>query len=133
MRLQHNSPNYDKLAQETLNIMDRWDEKFSHHLNSDRKHERKKFRTRLLARIPERETPNGIKIPSQNFLVWARDLSQTGVRFIYQEELKTDTLHLCLNTASVQELWYLVKIVRKRQVYNYFWDYGVQLSERITE
>jgi len=133
MRLQLNSPNYDKLAQETLDIMDRWDEKFSHHLNEDRKHERKKFRTRLHARIPERKTPNGIKIPSQNFLVWARNLSQAGVSFIYQEELKTDTLHLCLNSESTEELWYLVEIIRKKQVYNHFWDYGVQLRERITE
>lgn len=133
MRLQHNSPNYEKLAQETLNIMDRWDEKFSHHLNPERQHERKSFRSRLHARIPERETTNGIKIPSHSFLVWTRDLSQTGVSFIYQEELKTDSLHLCLNTESSGDLWYLVEIVRKRQVYNHFWDYGVQFRERITE
>lgn len=132
MKLNQLATDYDKLAEEALETLDRWDQRFKNHCSSKREFQREGFRAKLKARIPYSTDSKGQPAATGEFYVWARNLSQSGVSFIHHKELPLVSLLLCLDSETKGELWYMVKIVRKRQIYNDFWEYGASLEERIS-
>jgi len=124
--------NIEKSAQEVLNLLDRWDAKLNDHCTPKREHKRKGYRGRMRASFPMVGTDDCTTSASDSFIVWARNLSRSGLSFIYNKELPLRDMLLCLNTDTKGDLWYIVTIVRKRQVHNNFWEFGAELKERVT-
>jgi len=117
-------------AEEVIDILNRWDKKLQGHQTQKRTHERTGYAVpiRLYGpKVPSRGTDENAVIT-----VWARNVSQRGVGFIYKGQIRSKRVILCLDPDSGETAWFLAEIVRSRQVHNEFWDYGARFVSRAT-
>ncbi|MEZ6049669.1 MAG: PilZ domain-containing protein [Planctomycetaceae bacterium] len=120
----------DRAAEEVLAMLDRWDSKMQGHHTQKRQYVRKPYRTKMTVFIPQAESVVGESRESTSFAVWSRNISQGGVSFIYPGALKHGKYLMCLDPEKTGSLWFLVEIIRSRQVHNDFWEYGARMLER---
>jgi len=133
----------DKQALEVLEILDRWDERLQGHHSQMRNHERKKYRTKIAIYLSHNDQQNNDQINNdqinndqtdddcpQYLSVWCRNISQSGLSFIYHADLKWNHFIICLNPEAEETLWYHAEMTRSRQVHNGFWEFGVKLLNR---
>ena len=120
-----------RTAHEVLDILDRWSSRLQGHHTQKREYPRKTFRTQITVYIPGTEGLAGECAQASSFQVWARNISQNGLCFIYQGQLGIgEKLILCLDPEADGTHWFYAVLVRSRQVHNEFWEYGVKLTER---
>ena len=117
-----------RMAARVLDILDRWDDRLSGHQNQKREHPRRKYRSRVTVYIPETDGMAGECVESTSFDVWSRNLSQSGMAFIYQGQIKTKKVVICLNPDTGGTHWFQAEIVRQRQVHNDYWEYGTRFT-----
>ncbi len=103
----------------------RWDEKMQGHQTQKRAKERCMYPARMAV------YHHGIKkADSAPIAVWARNVSELGVGFIYRGRIPAKRVVLCLDPDTGGSTWLLIEIVRARQVHNEFWDYGAKFIGR---
>lgn len=120
----------NKAADEVLAILDRWDAKMQGHQTQKRHYARKPYRTKMTVFLPQTDGMAGESSENTSFTVKSRNISQGGISFLYRGALKHDKFLMCLDPEKTGNLWFLVEIVRSRQVHNDFWEYGARLLER---
>ena len=118
----------EKLAQEVIVMLDRWSDRLDGHQSQKRESPRKKYHARVTVFIPESEGLAGECAESTTFDVWSRNLSQSGMSFVYRGLIKQDKIVICLDPAQGGTHWYQGLIVRRRQVHNDFWEYGIRFT-----
>jgi hypothetical protein len=102
------------------------------HHQEKRQDRRQRFRGEFLLRIPpapDRRAPLGVQEPGV-LRVRARNISSNGIAFLHTGRIFAEEVMICLNGNAAEPRWYLGNIVRRRQVQNEFWEYGVQLTGR---
>ncbi|MAT16375.1 MAG: pilus assembly protein PilZ [Planctomyces sp.] len=120
----------ERSAEEVLSILERWDAKNQGHHTQKRQYSRKPYRTKMTVFIPQSEGMAGESMEATSFTVWSRNISQGGVSFIYPGQLQHGRYLICLDPEKSGSLWFLVEILRSRQVHNEFWEYGANMLER---
>ncbi|MCA9041373.1 MAG: PilZ domain-containing protein [Planctomycetaceae bacterium] len=120
----------ERAAEEVLAILDRWDSRLQGHHTQKRQYVRKPYRTKMTVFIPQSDGMAGESMESTSFPVWSRNISQGGVSFIYPGQLKHGKYLMCLDPEKSGSLWFVVEIVRSREVHNEFWEYGAKMLER---
>lgn len=117
----------ERLACRVLDILDRWDERLQGHQTQKREFPRRKFRARITVYI-ESDGVAGECAESMNLDVWARNISQAGLAFVYQGQIKAENIVVCLDPDAGGKMWYQAEIVRSRQVHNEFREYGIRFT-----
>ncbi|HVW00443.1 MAG TPA: PilZ domain-containing protein [Planctomycetaceae bacterium] len=119
----------DQEVHRVLDTLDRWEERLNLHYGAMRGFERKAFRSQVLIAIPP--APPSPR-PNEPFRVWARNVSQGGVSFVYRVELSATKLFVGLLRGDQEPLWFRGEVVRARSVHEGYWEYGVRFLERAT-
>lgn len=120
----------DHQAMDVLSILNRWSDRLEGHHSQKRETGRQPFRSPITIHIPGTENLPGECAEKNNFEAWARNISQSGLGFIYKGQIKASKLTICLNPKAEDECWFNVEIVRSRQVHNDFWEYGVKFIDK---
>jgi hypothetical protein len=121
-----------RAAEEVLQILARWDEKMRGRQTQKRSQERCAYRARMLVFHHEIKPRPGQSADGAPISVWARNVSALGAGFIFKGQIPANRVVLCLDPDAGAKTWLLVEIVRRRQVHNDFWDYGVKFVGRAT-
>jgi hypothetical protein len=117
----------DAEVHRVLDTLDRWEERLNLHYSPLRGFERKAFRSQVLIAIPPK--PPAPR-PNEPFRVWARNVSQGGVSFVYRVQLDATKLFVGLLRGEQPPLWFRGEVVRARPVHEDYWEYGVRFLER---
>lgn len=117
-------------AQQVLESLDRWDNKMRGHCQQKRRHSRSKFREVITIYIPSCEETVGESPEMSVISGWARNISQSGLGFIFHKPIKDSEIILCLKNAKGKTVYMRAKVVRNRQVHQGFWEYGVEFLSR---
>ncbi len=120
----------EKESLEVISMLDRWSDRLDGHCTQKRKSSRKPFRSRITIYIPSSDSVAGESAEATNVQAWSRNLSQTGLAFIYKGHIKEEKLVICLDPDTTGSHWFNAEIMRSRQVHNDFWEYGVRLINR---
>ncbi|GEM_PF-990914 len=117
-------------AERVLKILARWDEKMQGHQTQKRAKERCTYPARMAVYHHGIKARPGQEGDGSPIAVWARNVSELGVGFIYRGRIPAKRVVLCLDPDTGGSTWLLVEIVRARQVHNEFWDYGAKFIGR---
>lgn len=121
-----------KAAQRVLSDLDRMDQRLSAVYAAERAHERAAFQGRVPLRFAD-ETPDGTATDLCQIHVWTRDVSRSGMSFIYPEQVTAKKCQICLGDPNATNaVWRHAEIVRGREVQDGFWEYGVRFVSRNT-
>lgn len=118
-------------ACETLKILDRWSDRIAGHCTEKRASTRRKFRGKITLRVPQ-HSQRAVGQRSESWIEGdARNLSTSGIGFIYNKLLPIGKVTVRLPRKKMRTLLLFGEIVRRRQVQNGFWEYGVSFTGRI--
>lgn len=120
----------ERLAAEVIEMLDRWSDRLDGHHGQRREHSRRQFRARVAIYVPESNSMAGECAEATTVRVWARNISQGGLGFVYRGQLHADQLIVCLDPDTAGVHWVHAVVVRARQVHHDFWDYGVKFMGR---
>lgn len=139
----HRTHRLERSAQRVMDSLDRQDERLNQHYSTQRKHERHELRTMAIVVLPRIDAPveNGptTTVASQQpatpaepeqLQVWVRNISPTGLSFIYPQEFAHKKLVVGLNPTPGSTTWFHAEVVRARKAIEGFWEYGVAFRER---
>ncbi len=119
-----------RAANEVLDALDRWSQRIGNHFNQKRENGRKPYRELVTIYIPESESLVGEAEDQLAIRAWTRNLSQSGINFVYAEPIPVDNIVVCLNPPGRKCIYLDAEIVRRRQVQNGYWEYGARFSGR---
>jgi PilZ domain len=119
-----------KEALEVISMLDRWSDRLEGHYTQKRTSQRKSFRSRITIYIPSNDSLAGESEEATSFQAWARNISQSGLAFLYKGNIKLDKIIVCLDPDTKGIHWLNAEFVRIRQVHNDFWEYGVKFTGR---
>lgn len=114
----------DRAALRVLDTLDRWSERLHGRSTQKRAYPRKPYRSMITVYLPDDRQTAGECSDSVTFQVWGRNLSCAGAGFVYDRQIKSEKIVLCLKTGS-KPIWLNADVVRARQVHDGFWEYGV--------
>jgi len=117
-------------AQRVLESLDRWDERLNGHQTERRERDRAHIRGTIAIAFPESDFALAGRQESDYLRVWARNISQSGVGFIYNGIIHAEYIIARLNCGD-EEMHFQARIIRRRQLPEDFWEYGAELLERI--
>ena len=130
MATQTLDPKQMRAALRVLDTLDRWDDRVSDCYRAQRKHARSHYRAMISIVIPPApEMANSDLKPSVH-QVFARNLSQGGLSFIFHGKLFCNKIVIGLKSGDPTN-WLHAEIVRSREVQDGFWEYGVAFRNRI--
>lgn len=118
----------DRMAEQVLDMLDRWSERLAGHQSQKREFPRKRYRAKITLYIPESAALAGECAEASTLEVISRNISQSGLSFIYRGLIKADKIVVCLDPHQGGTHWYQGMILRRRQVHNEFWEYGVKFT-----
>ena len=121
-----------KVIQETLDILDNWSSRLEGHCSQKRSEPRTEYRQLVTLYVPRSELTgndddDGIM---EMVVVTARNISRSGVSFIHSENLRSENIIVGLGQDKQDRIYLKSKIVRRRQVHNDLWEFGVQFTGR---
>jgi len=117
-------------ALDTLEILDNWSERLQEHCSPKRSTKRKEFRQTISVYVPDSEENAGEDDDFGMAQGIGRNLSRGGVCFILPHKLPSDRIIVALCHNKHKCVYMESKIVRRRQVHNGYWEYGVQFIDR---
>lgn len=115
---------------EVQSILDRWDKRLRGHQQQKRSEKRIAFRGEIVVYIPPLPA-RSIGRPAEaahSERAWARNVSHNGISFLCESRIDTEEVSICLDPHCESPKWYQGKIVRRREVQNEFWEYGIHLT-----
>ncbi len=118
-------------ARRLLDRLEQWENRLEGHFTQKRTHERLKARGRIAVVVPPPGSSPANLARGRRVEVWTRNVSQGGICFIANEPIPVDQLVLQLRFADGTEHLFLGQIVRRRQVDEHFWEYGVSFVKRL--
>ncbi|HLJ11917.1 MAG TPA: PilZ domain-containing protein [Planctomycetaceae bacterium] len=120
-----------RAAQRVLDALDRADKRLIAHYSQHRDHARKKYRGIVTVLVPPEEfKPEDAIDEPVRFDAFARNISCSGLAFIYPGELRIRNLIVGLSPSPPQINWFTAEVVRTQRAQEGFWDYGVELTGR---
>ena len=122
----------DLAAQRVLDQLERWERRLNGHYAQKRDHVRRPFRGKVAVFVPSPSHGITDLEHAEQVLVWARNVSQGGICFIANRVLPGDQIIVRLRFAGGSVADYRGRIVRRRQVHESFWEYGVEFCERLS-
>ena len=122
---------YSEVQQRTairvLDLLDRMDARLDGQYAQARKHARRPFR----GTVPVRPTGGG---PADEFRVWTRSISASGLAFICPESLAGAELEVGVPVGPDRAVWFHAEVVRCREVNGErFWEHGVAFRGRVKD
>jgi len=126
-----NETGLDRAAGRVLDTLDRWSERLRGHYSQKRGQTRKPFRKKLTVYVPENEQEAGEAEDNTILETWLRNVSRSGANFIYHEPIRADEVIVCVDLGKGNCTYFRSKIIRRRQVHEGFWEYGVKFLERV--
>lgn len=121
----------DEMAAEILDMLDGWDTWMNGHLNRRRERPRFRFRTQVTVQIPEPGDSRHVPQQATCLNIWARNLSQAGMSFLYRGNIDSQQIIVCLDADSGSHYRCLAKIVRSRDLRDDFREYGAVFLSRV--
>ncbi|WP_339735182.1 PilZ domain-containing protein [uncultured Gimesia sp.] len=123
-----------KVIQETLEMLDNWSSRLDGHCSQKRADERSDYR-QLISLYVARSDLNGGESGEDDealelIVVTARNLSRSGLSFLHPQSLRTEKIIVALGEDKKDRIYLQSKIVRRRQVHNDLWEFGVQFVGR---
>lgn len=118
----------EQLAVRVLDILDRWDARLQGHQNQKREFPRSKYRAQVTIYLSESNSLAGECAESMQLHVWARNISQAGLAFIYRGQIEAEKVVVCLDPDTGGRMWFQAEIVRSRQVHNEYHEYGIRFT-----
>ncbi len=122
----------DGTAQETLEMLDNWSSRLEGHCTQKRSGKRTGYRQLINVILPEPEQQTGENEDGRMIVVTARNISRGGVSFLHSQNIRADEIVVVLGKGEDRDLYMESKIVRRRQVHNGLWEFGVEFLSRTT-
>ncbi|MFH1304313.1 MAG: PilZ domain-containing protein [Planctomycetota bacterium] len=119
-----------KVVQETLEILDKWSARLEGHCSQKRSDERMEYRQLIGIYLPGAGQNGDDNDDPGMIVVTSRNLSRSGVSFLHSQNLRSDKIILALGQDKNHCIYMESKIVRRRQVHNDLWEFGVQFVGR---
>jgi len=118
-----------RMLEETLDTLDRRSERLAESHTSKRKHQRHPYRRPIVVCFPEEETGDE---PGKRTIIraTARNLSRSGLAFLYHELIKREELIVALRSPEETFLCLRAKVVRCKQVNQGVWEYGIRFLRK---
>jgi hypothetical protein len=113
-----------------LDALDKWDERYNAAYTRQRRHRRNSCRAIVSLLIPPDPLHDPDTLAPQQIEVWARNISQGGLSFIYPGRISVPSLVVGLNMPDGKTTWLHADIVRARQVPESFWEFGAAFRDR---
>src|SRR3990172_987576 len=85
-----------RAANEGLTSLDRWPQRLRDHFTEKRANVRKPYRGQILIYIPESKLAAGDERDQIVIEPWARDITGSGINFIYSDQIPVDRIIVCL-------------------------------------
>lgn len=137
----HREQRLERSAQRVMDSLDRQDERLNQHYSVQRKHQRHEVRTTAVVVLPPMPAVDFANnsaaspvaaVEAERLSVWVRNVSPTGMSFIYPQELQHKRVVVGLNPSPAATTWFHAEVMRVRKVIDGFWEYGVAFKERAT-
>ncbi|NOX53672.1 MAG: PilZ domain-containing protein [Planctomycetes bacterium] len=122
----------DLAAQRVLDQLERWERRLNGNYAQKRDHVRRRFRGKVVVFVPSPSHGITDLEHAEQVLVWTRNVSQGGICFIANRVIPGDQIVVRLRFAGGGVADYRGSIVRRRQVHESFWEYGVAFCERLS-
>jgi len=117
--------------QKVLDRLERWEKRFEGHCAQKRDCVRQQFRGKVTVYIPSVTCDLSEITNSDHINVWTRNISQSGICFVATELITAAHVVLCLRFSEENTAYFRAALVRRRQVAESMWEYGVEFRERI--
>jgi hypothetical protein len=118
-------------AAQVLKILNNWDRKFQGHHQEKRGNQRVPYSAPM--RLHRRKSHLSAGETDSGLIVWARNISPTGVGFVSRTKILSRRAVLCLDPTAGGKSLFRIEIVRTRKVHNDFWEYGARFTGRASE
>ncbi len=119
-----------KQIQETLKMLDKWSARFEGHCTQKRSAERTKYRQVIGLYLPGAERNAGNVDDMEFIVVTTRNLSRSGLSFLHTKNIQPEKIIVALGQDKNNCIYMEGKIVRRRQVHNDLWEFGVLFTGR---
>lgn len=119
-----------KVIQETLEMLDNWSSRLEGHCSQKRAEDRTEYRQLISVYVPRSELTEDDNADLEMVVVTARNLSRSGLSFLHSQSLRSDKVIVALGQDKKDCIYLQSKIVRRRQVHNDLWEFGVQFVGR---
>ena len=141
----HRTQRLERSAQRVMDSLDRQDDRLNDHYSAQRKHERHELRTMAVVVLPSLSAgpangpettdtqPATVASDPERLVVWVRNVSPTGLSFIYPQEFAHKKLIVGLNPSPGSVTWFHAEVMRVRKALDGFWEYGVAFRERAAQ
>lgn len=117
-----------KAALRVLDSIDRSEERLQSVYSAQRQHQRTSFRGPVTVLVPVGGTPDAPE-GVDRYEVYARNVSPSGMSFIYPGDLRSEHLIVGIHTGGGTK-WFHSQVRRSKEVVEDFWEYGVSFSSR---
>lgn len=124
------TPKQARAALRVMDTLDKWDERVGGVYAAQRKHTRNSYRALITIIVPPEFGSSDAASEPVRIQVWARNISQGGLSFIYPGKLSMKSVTLSVNSSSQTPTWFHADVVRAREVQDQFWEHGVAFRER---
>lgn len=121
-----------KVIQETLDILDSWSSRLEGHCAQRRGDERLEYRQLVSLYVPRSELYGADEEENvmEMIMVTSRNLSRSGLSVLHSQNLKIEDVIVGLGKDKKDSIFLQSKIVRRRQVHNDLWEFGVKFMGR---
>ena len=127
LSIENYSDHQQRAAVRCLDLLDRMDTRLEGQYAPARKHARRPFR----GMVPVRRVRDGL---SEEFRVWTRSISASGLSFLHPESLDGLELEVGVPLGPDRAVWFRAEVVRCREVNGErFWEHGVAFRGRVKD
>lgn len=121
-----NAQRVERAVARVLDSLDRQDERLNGHYAVQREHTRHGLRMMASVVLPPKDAQSG----SKRLEVWVRNISPSGMSFIYPQLINGKNLVVGINNPNGSVTWFNAEIMRSRKAIEDFWEYGIAFRER---
>jgi len=128
----HQQTNQRKtVAEKVRDILERWNDRFEGRVSEKRAHVRNRYHDLVTVYIFDDQYPRGFNRHTPGLEVWSRNLSRSGASFIHSHFISATQIVVRLKPIEGQFVFMRAEIVRRRQVHEDFWEFGIKFTGRL--